>query len=129
MLPDVGFVLPTECSVKDVLRVSTYMPLRGNDVGPDSSNHTFAAVDGTQPPNANTLSPKVVKYLAAQVLMAMVHTHAKGILWGDAKPANMVLMEDFTLRLIDIGETTSNPRRKHDDSDFVRGLHHKYKCE
>lgn len=121
VLPNVGFVLPMElgaCSVKDVLRVRTcFWPVTMHSL--ITASTLLQAVDKAQPPNANTLPPKVVKYLAAQIFLAMVHLHAKKILWGDAKPANMVLMEDFTLRLIDIGESTSNPRRKHNDSDFV----------
>lgn len=121
VLPSVGFVLPMElgvCSVKDMLRVGAcFCPITMH--GLITASTLRQAVDRTQPPNANTLPPKVVKYLAAQIFLAMVYMHAKGILWGDAKPANMVLMEDFTLRLIDVGESTSNPRRKHNDSDFV----------
>lgn len=61
----------------------------------------------------------VVKYFAAQIFLAAAHLHSQGYLWGDPKQANIVVMSDFTLRIIDVGEATTTSARRYKDFYFV----------
>ena len=46
-----------------------------------------------------------VKYIAAQLFLAVSHMHQNNIRWDDVKQVNIVIMPDFTLRIIDVGAT------------------------
>ena len=58
----------------------------------------------TDPPEDwnNNFPMPVIKYIAAQLLLGMQYLHAKRIFWGDPMSQNIVIMPDFTVRIIDI---------------------------
>jgi serine/threonine protein kinase len=77
---------------------------------------------GTKSHEHNQFAPVVVKYFAAQIFLAVAHLHGKGYFWGDPKQANIVVMSDFTLRIIDVGEITMTPARNFKDFCFVAAM-------
>lgn len=65
-----------------------------------------------------------VKYLAAQIFLAVAHLHENGIRWSDAKQANTLIMPDFTIRLIDIGDDVAHPNFHRRDFLYAAGTVH-----
>jgi len=53
---------------------------------------------------ATKLPEALVKYLAAQVFLVMRYLHRRGITWGDPSHGNVMLAEDFTIKIIDVGD-------------------------
>jgi serine/threonine protein kinase len=60
-----------------------------------------------------------------QTFLAVTYLHQKGIKWMDAKQNNIVIMPDFTIRLIDVGIPLSEEeaeRRRAWDHYFTAGM-------
>ncbi|TNV83529.1 hypothetical protein FGO68_gene12794 [Halteria grandinella] len=51
----------------------------------------------------NRFSEDVVRFFAAQIALALVHLHSKGIVYRDLKPENILVQEDGYLMLADFG--------------------------
>lgn len=51
------------------------------------------------------LSPNVAAQVVAQAAVGLMHAHAKGLLHRDVKPANIALLPDRRVKLIDLGLT------------------------
>ena len=71
---------------------------------------------------ANTLPPLVVKYFGAQLVLAIAHLHGHNVRWGDPKQANAIIMKDFTLRLIDVGDQEANPEKAFVDFCYTAAI-------
>ncbi|MCG3151571.1 MAG: Serine/threonine-protein kinase PrkC [bacterium] len=53
--------------------------------------------------NQAPLSPRLAKHLMIQLLEALVYLEKQGILHRDVKPANILMTQDFTIKLTDFG--------------------------
>jgi len=50
-----------------------------------------------------TLEEDIAKFLTAELILAMKHMHAKGIIFRDLKPDNILLDAEGHIRLADFG--------------------------
>ncbi|MCG6535013.1 MAG: hypothetical protein L7F78_10035 [Syntrophales bacterium LBB04] len=58
------------------------------------------------------MAPELVHYFAGQIFAAMDYLHKSLIVWGDIKPGNIMIMPDFTLRMIDFAFADSYTAEK-----------------
>lgn len=63
-----------------------------------------------------------VRYLAAQLCLAVDHLHSKDSCWEDPQHNNIIVMSDFTIRLIDVHEVDGVIDQQKRDVEMLAGL-------
>ena len=64
----------------------------------------------------------LVKYLAAQLVTVMDFLHQSDQFWGDPTQNNIIIMSDFSIRIIDMHTSKGNPNHKKRDIEMLAGL-------
>ena len=67
------------------------------------------------------LEPRDVLLLAEQVLVALKHTHARGVIHCDIKPQNIMLLDDGGIKLTDFGIARFIDSEENRESDIAVG--------
>ena len=70
------------------------------------------------------LTWKETVYFATQVLSALQHAHAKGIIHRDVKPQNIMLLADGSIKMMDFGIARFSRAQSQTDSDTAIGSVH-----
>jgi serine/threonine protein kinase len=53
--------------------------------------------------SSRRFNPEVKKKILSQIVDALRYMHTKGIIYGDLKSANIIILKDNTIKLIDFG--------------------------
>ena len=72
----------------------------------------------------NSMPAAFVKYFAAARFLGLSHIHSKNVIYCDIMPYNMLIMPDFTLKAIDIGEIRPEADRARDARHLVCNLYY-----
>ena len=67
-------------------------------------NHTLAGY--LEAHDGRPVAEAEVRFMVAQLALALAHMHARSILYRDLKPANVLIDEDGHLRVVDMGMAT-----------------------
>ena len=83
------------------------------DVDSGKAGILFEYVDGVSSTEyARNASPEQLKQISAQLFLAVEHLHWLGIVHADLKPENVLIRNDGTVQVIDLGFATHLPQSK-----------------